>query len=237
MFTRLPETQRVRTRTPAGTIVSLTFHVLLVGAALHWSQRTVSAFSKPHEEPVVYRATEPKPDPAKVVAHHATAPTSPNTPNVPTTLPPLVPPVDVPTSLPAIDFSTKPIDPTTFASGAPVGAGTALDGPAGAQLGGDAPFLDVAVEKVAAALPGSAAPMYPDRLRTAGIEGEAMTQFIVDTLGRVEPGSFRVVRATHDAFGDAVRQALPRMRFAPAEARGGRVRMLVQQTFAFTLDR
>jgi periplasmic protein TonB len=46
-----------------------------------------------------------------------------------------------------------------------------------------------------------------------------------------------VLRASHDAFGQAVRTALPRMRFLPAEIGGRKVRMLVQQPFAFALNR
>jgi protein TonB len=64
-----------------------------------------------------------------------------------------------------------------------------------------------------------------------------MVQFTVDTLGRAELASFRVLRASHDGFGTAVRAALPRMRFLPAETGGRKVRMVVQQTFDFALQR
>ena len=74
-------------------------------------------------------------------------------------------------------------------------------------------------------------------LKSSGVEGEALVQFIVDTTGRAELGSFKVLRASHDAFGQAVRTALPRMRFLPAEIGGRKVRMLVQQPFAFALNK
>ena len=56
---------------------------------------------------------------------------------------------------------------------------------------------------------------------------------VVDTTGRAEVATLKGLRYTDRAFLEAVRQALPRMRFKPAEIRGRRVRQLVQQAFAF----
>jgi protein TonB len=58
----------------------------------------------------------------------------------------------------------------------------------------------------------------------------------VDTLGRPELASFKVLQSSHEPFVDAVRDALPGMRFVPAEMHGHRVRQLVQQPFVFSLD-
>ncbi len=101
----------------------------------------------------------------------------------------------------------------------------------------DQPYFDFQVEKAAGHIPGSGHPAYPDALRSSGVEGEALVQFIVDTTGRAEPASLKVLRATHDAFGQAVRSALPQMRFLPAEIGGCKVRMLVQQPFTFAPNR
>ena len=86
-------------------------------------------------------------------------------------------------------------------------------------------------------MPGSGSPRYPDILRSAGVEGEVLAQFVVDTLGRVEPGSFKVIRKSHDLFEAAVRSALPQMRFLPAEVGGRKVKQLVQQPFVFALQK
>jgi protein TonB len=72
-------------------------------------------------------------------------------------------------------------------------------------------------------------------LRQAGVEGEALVSFVVDTLGRVDVATFKVIRTTHDLFAAAVKNALPRMRFIPAETSRGRVRQLVQQPFSFAI--
>lgn len=79
------------------------------------------------------------------------------------------------------------------------------------------------------------APFYPDSLRSAGVEGEVLVQFVVDTLGKAEPQTFTVLKASHEAFADAVKEALPGMNFVPARNRGVKVRQLVQQPFVFAL--
>jgi protein TonB len=74
-------------------------------------------------------------------------------------------------------------------------------------------------------------------LQSAGLEGDVRAQFVVDTLGRVEQGSFRVLQTSHDLFAAAVREALSRARFKPAEVGGRRVRQLVEQSFTFRISR
>jgi TonB family protein len=149
----------------------------------------------------------------------------------------LVAPTDIPVDIPAVDLSAAPTDardwiPVGVPGGRPDGDSTVK-----APIAGDQPMFIFEVDKAAAALPGSPGPAYPDILKSSGVEGSALVQFVVDTLGRAEPGSFKVLSSTHDAFGTAVRVALPRMRFLPAEAGRGKVRMLVQQEFAFSLNR
>ena len=49
--------------------------------------------------------------------------------------------------------------------------------------------------------------------------------------------TFEVIRSDHDAFTTAVRNALPSMRFFPAEVGGRKVKQLVQQPFTFSLTK
>lgn len=55
-------------------------------------------------------------------------------------------------------------------------------------------------------------PHYPDRLRSAGIEGTVVASFLVDTTGHVDARSVRVKSSTDPLFSRAVCEALPRMR-------------------------
>ena len=84
---------------------------------------------------------------------------------------------------------------------------------------------------------GSAPPRYPEVLRSSGVEGKVIAQFVVDEQGRVEEGSLGFLRSDNRLFEDAVRVALVRMRFIPAEIGGVKVRQLVQMPFVFTLSR
>ena len=62
----------------------------------------------------------------------------------------------------------------------------------------------------------------PDMLRQAGVEGEVLAQFVVDATGRPEPGSLKVLKSSHDMFVESVKNALPQMKFIPAELGDGR---------------
>ena len=97
------------------------------------------------------------------------------------------------------------------------------------------PYFDFQVEKPAAPIAGSGAPRYPAILRSAGVEGEVLAQFVVDTTGRIEIESYKMIRQSHDLFDASVRNALPEMRFTPAEVGGRKVRQLVQQPWVFQL--
>lgn len=106
--------------------------------------------------------------------------------------------------------------------------------PPGASDATDATFFDFQVEKPVAPIPGSGAPRYPEILLAAGVEGQVLAQFVVDTLGRVESGSFKVIRSDHELFSAAVQSAAPALRFLPAEVGGRKVKQLVQQPFVFS---
>ena len=84
---------------------------------------------------------------------------------------------------------------------------------------------------------GSAAPRYPDILKSAGVEGEVIAQFVVDTTGRAEISTFKVLKTSHDLFASAVKNALPNMRFIPAEVGNRKVKQLVQQPFVFGIQK
>ena len=76
-------------------------------------------------------------------------------------------------------------------------------------------------------------PRYPPVLQSAGIAGEVDLQFVVDTNGRAEPGSFKVLKASHPAFTEPATQAARTAEFKPAIYRGHKVRQLVQQRMSF----
>ena len=236
MFDQLLETKAAKQKKSGTTVISIVLHTLLLVGAVYATNRTAEALEKPKEEKVVLQDNKKEPEPEK--------PKEPPKPvqQVAQVAPPKgfqvpVPPLEIPDVIPDVDLSKKATDEADFSGkGVQGGVAKGVEGGTGPVIS-DQPYFDFQVEKAAAAIPGSGSPAYPELLKSSGVEGEALVQFIVDTTGRAELGSFKVLRASHDAFGQAVRAALPRMRFLPAEIGGRRVRMLVQQPFAFALNK
>ena len=102
-------------------------------------------------------------------------------------------------------------------------------------IGRDAVYFEYQVEKPVMAVNGSPTPRYPDILKSAGVEGEVVVAFVVDTTGRADVSSLKILKSTHELFAAAVRTALPSMRFLPAEVGGHKVKQLEQQPFVFNI--
>ena len=98
------------------------------------------------------------------------------------------------------------------------------------------PMFEFQVEQTARQIPGTGRLRYPDAMRLANREGEVLAQFVVDERGVVDMTTFKALKATDPAFTEAVRTALPTMRFAPAQVKGRAVKQLVQQPFTFALS-
>ena len=235
MFSRLPESNAVRQRRTGGLVVSTVVHVLVIALAVRATMLTAAPSPKVQSPlpPLYVAPPEPAPTTQRppVPQRNAATPTT-SVPTIPDMPQPVIT-ADVPNTIPdpgetILDGRGEFNRPTISSGLEPTGgAPNAADG---------SPLPERFVEKVVVALPGTA-PRYPDMLRQAGVEGDVRAQFVVDTLGRVEPGSVRVLEATHDQFAAAVRTALSsRARFKPAEAGGHKVRQLVEQTFTFRLD-
>ena len=67
--------------------------------------------------------------------------------------------------------------------------------------------------------PGSPAPIYPPELKARKVEGEVVASFAIDTAGLAEVNTLKILKSTDALFADAVKAALPQMRFIPAELR------------------
>ena len=232
MFANLVESKKKKQRSMGGTVASFFLHAGLISLAVYATAHAAVEFEKPKQEKVDFvEVKKDEPPPPKEEP-------PPPPPDVAAPPPPkgfqvLTAPVEIPDVLPDIDLSKKITNEADF-SGKGVQGGTAK-GVGDRPVAQDQPFFEFQVEKPVSALPGSAPPRYPDILRQAGVEGEVLAQFVVDTTGRAEMGSFKVLKASHDLFGTAVRNALPGMRFIPAEVGGRKVRQLVQQPFSFAI--
>ncbi len=84
--------------------------------------------------------------------------------------------------------------------------------------------------------PGTSAPRYPNLLRSSGVEGDVVAQFIVDADGSIDMSTFKVLKTSHDLFTASVRNALAQMRMIPAQVDGRPVKQLLQMPFTFRLS-
>jgi protein TonB len=239
----LPESRRPSRRSTRGLVTSVVLHAAVIGAAAVGTARATAAPDEPPPEQLLFVAPPPAPAPAPPTPRApappaapapATAPTAPTTP-----VPPLPAPVTVPDVIAPPAPATLPPD---FFERRALGAPPASAGAPGGTPGGtgvapsDGVWSSNLVEREVVPL-GGAAPRYPETLRGAGVEGEVVAEFVVDTTGRVEPATVTFPQRAHPLFEQAVRQALRGMRFRPAEAGGRTVRQLVRQPFVFALQR
>lgn len=191
--------------------LSITMHVAL-GAAIVW--RTLDARPHAPSPPLMfvvppYHATLPPVAPA--------APTTIGSVPVPVIAPPEIPPLGVAAPR-LVAFDVRPLP-----------GGSPAEGPGGDQA------VDVAhVEEPPAILAGPA-PDYPELLRQAGLTGRVLLEAVVDTSGRVEPGSLTVIASSHPGFVASAQRSLAATLFRPARVYGRAVRVRVRVPVDFRL--
>ncbi|MDQ6871357.1 MAG: energy transducer TonB [Gemmatimonadota bacterium] len=248
-------------KSPGGTIFSIVLHMTILFLAIFATARAgVRRAEKPRETKVSFVAVKkdepppPKKEPPKE-APKAKAPTPKvvNLPRLPKEVAPappkgfkvVVPPVNIPTNLPAIDLSKAITNENDFsgkgvAGGSDKGVkgGTGTEGDIGKLAGGadHGPYMEFQVEKAVEKIGGDA-PEYPASLRESGVEGTVLAQFVVNESGRYEGGSLKILSSSNSAFTAAVKDALPRMRFSAAQIGGKKVQQLVQMPFQFHLKK
>lgn len=238
MFTMLIESRHARQRHDGGTLVSLALHATLVTLAVQFTIGTVRPVDTTLTEQLIFsELAQAPPGPPTNPALRRT-----NEPGVhPTALPAkgfqvLVAPVKMPDGLPAIDIRSATTREEDF-SGRGVSGGVAhgIAGGATRRVDHGQLHLQHEVDKAAEPFPENRPPLYPEDLQAMNIEGTVVVQFIVDTTGRADPASLKVLGTTHQGFVPAVRAALAQWRFHPAEVGGRKVRVLVRQPIEFTL--
>ena len=233
MFNNLVESQPKKTRKMGGTIFSFVAHYGLILFVIYTSAQAATQDDGPKQEKVDFVEVKKEevvkkdePPPPELVA----APPPPKGFQV------LTAPVEIPNVLPDIDLTRRVTNEADFTGkGAVGGFSTGVETKTAVRE--DNTYFEFQVEKPVMQAPNSPTPQYPDILRQAGVEGEALVSFVVDTTGRADVGSFKIIRTTHELFATAVKNALPRMRFIPAEVGDRKVRQLVQQPFSFAITK
>ena len=142
----------------------------------------------------------------------------------------VVAPTDIPTNIPPVNLQEH-FDPRDY-SGVGVEGGVAT----GIVPGSDQ-VLSVDVVQEKPELLSHPLPAYPPLLQQAGIEGRVMVQAIIDTTGRVEPNSARVVESANPGFDQPAKNVVLRSLFRPGRVYGRAVRVLVAIPIDFKIQR
>jgi TonB family protein len=78
-------------------------------------------------------------------------------------------------------------------------------------------------------------PLYPDAMRQAHIEGRVVIRAIIDTTGRIEPASVKILESPNPAFDKAARFVVLHAFYRPARVHGRAVRVLVNIPIDFKI--
>jgi protein TonB len=144
-------------------------------------------------------------------------------------------PIDIPSEIPPIDLSER-FDPRDFSGvGQEGGVFSGVEGGTG-PVDLTQTFMEAAVDEPPERLSGPS-PRYPEMLRQAGIEGSVVLEFVIDTTGRVEESSIKINQSTNRAFEGPARDVIRRSLYRPGRVRGQAVRVLVQQSISFSIQR
>jgi protein TonB len=234
MFNNLIESKRKSDKTLGGTLVSIGLHAVLITLAVYVTAHAgEKVIEKNRQEDVVFAKAppppppppdQPKPPPPDVVA----APPPPKGFQV------LQAPINIPDKIPDIDLSKAVTDEKDF-SGKGVAGGKANGVAGGTPTNSDQPYFEFQVEKPALAREGNPNPRYPSMLESSRVEGSVLAQFVVDTSGRADMSTFKILQASNELFGSSLKSVLPSWRFYPAEAGGHKVKQIVQLPIKFAV--
>ena len=235
MFNTLIESKPKKQRSAGGTAFSIVFHAVIAGLLIYATAQAGEEMTKEKTEEVKFvevpKDEPPPPEKAPPPPDITVAPPPPKGFQV------LQAPIDIPDKIPDVDLTKAVTNEDDFTGkGVAGGTGKGVEGGTG-PVNPDQAYFEFQVEKPALALPGNPSPRYPDVLRESNVEGEVLAQFVVDTSGRADMKTFKVLKSSHDLFTASVRSVLPSMKFYPAEVGGRKVKQLVQLPFAFKLNK
>jgi len=230
MLESLLESRRTRAYGGAlgGGAVSMVVHSAMITGAVY----------------ATLHATEPRGGPRIIVPVEYREPTPPERSPQPRSPGPSLPPIGsyvlpipaaIPTEIPPP--SSLPFDPTQF-TGAAIGTARpwGRDTASGPVVAPGAVYSTDVVEERPERI-GGPAPRYPEILRQAGIDGQVRIECVVDTAGRAEPASVRVVASTNPLFDAPAWEAVAASLFRPGRLSGRVVRVRVLVPLSFVLSR
>jgi len=123
-------------------------------------------------------------------------------------------PAQIPIDIPPVDLQQR-FDPKDY-------SGCGVEG----GLSRNEVYAEALVEERPALL-SAPPPIYPALLKQAGIQGRVILPAVIDTMGRVEPASVRIMKSPHPAFDQPTKDWVLKALFRPARLHGRGVRVSV----------
>jgi protein TonB len=209
-------------RGSTASVVSIILHSALVAGAVYATQRVVAAEEVTIDTAMVYlseKQEEEKPE---------------EQPQVMLDVPlkgfqTIVAPTEIPTDIPPVDL-TETFDPRDYSGvGVEGGVASGVEPTSANQV-----YLESVVEEKPEPLSGPPL-QYPELLRQAQIQGRVMVEAIIDTTGRAEPTSIKIVQSPHPGFDQPAKSYMRQALFRPARVHGRPVRVLVRLPIDFKL--
>lgn len=211
-------------------LASVALHgMVIAGAILLTRQRPAPTTTPPLGAPIPFVVPEAHP--------LADTPARERTPAGRAVMPTWTPEAQIPDVEVAMPTPTLPRVADLLGDAARRAAGTDRPGltSAGAP-GGDGDIQTMASVDDPVAVIEQPGVEYPPALAHAGISGRVELEYVVDTLGRAEPGSVRALMSTRPEFEAAARATILASHFRPARLRGRVVRQIVRQVLSFRAE-
>ena len=231
MLTRLIESRYRFVRTDLSTAASVAIHLILITLAAYFTTAT-AMIEKGEDTTEILHFISPRPTLIASPSHSQSRAAQSSDAVIPRLRSVSF---SVPTDIPAIDVTFASTSDSDFPSTSP------WNGISESQYAGPAQprtaYEEVEVDAPASSLANQPTPAYPPSMRAAGVEGKVFARFLVNSDGLVSRESIRIVSSTNELFSEAVRDAIAKMRFAPARIGSKAVAQMVQQVFIFRLDR
>jgi periplasmic protein TonB len=199
--------------------VSLMIHTALIGAAILATVRAGQSDTKVRIDTTMVLLQEQQQKPPEQQPVQLDVPLRGfQTVIAPTEIPTNIPPIDLQQKFNAADYSGSGVE--------------------GGLANGMVPTGEVYSEALVDEKPDRLAgpqPVYPELLRQAGIQGRVLIQFVVDTMGKAEPNSIRIVQTPNPGFNDPAKNSVLHTLFRPGRVRGRAVRVLTELPFDFKI--
>jgi TonB family protein len=234
-------------RRPQGVVGSILTHVLLLALVVEATRAsadirpapvadTTLVFLRRLAPPAVRPAEAPRPK--EDMAGNANVIVVADPP--PKGFQTIVAPKDIPTTIPPIDLKARALDPRDYTGrGVEGGVAHGVVGGTG-KVDPESPAEEVIYLATTddarfepAVLISQPIPKYPPVLREIGLSGRVVLQFVVDTTGRVDSASIRVMESTNDGFEAPARESVAAAVFHPARLGPQPVRQRARQPVRF----